>query len=46
MPRDAFSHITTWVFDLDNTLYPPADRLFDQIERRMTAWVMRNVGLD
>ncbi len=46
MPRDAFSHITTWVFDLDNTLYPPADRLFDQIERRMTAWVMRNLGLD
>ena len=41
-----FSHVTTWVFDLDNTLYPPRYRLFDQIEVRMTDWVMRelNVG--
>ncbi|MCW1920684.1 pyrimidine 5'-nucleotidase [Rhodobacter sp. KR11] len=41
-----FSHITTWVFDLDNTLYPPQHRLFDQIEVKMTDWVMRalNVG--
>ncbi len=35
-----FSHVTTWVFDLDNTLYPPRYRLFDQIEVKMTAWVM------
>ncbi len=35
-----FAHVTTWVFDLDNTLYPPAMRLFDQIEVRMTDWVM------
>lgn len=41
MPRDHFSHVHTWVFDLDNTLYPPQMRLFDQIERRMTAYVMR-----
>lgn len=34
-----FSHVTAWVFDLDNTLYPPSARLFDQIEKRMTAWV-------
>ena len=41
-----FSHVTSWVFDLDNTLYPPEHRLFDQIEVKMTAWVMRalNVG--
>jgi hypothetical protein len=46
MVKQHFSHITTWVFDLDNTLYPPRYRLFDQIEVRMTAWVMRalNVG--
>jgi putative hydrolase of the HAD superfamily len=41
----AFTAIRTWVFDLDNTLYPPAMRLFDQIDRRMTAYVMRNLGL-
>ncbi len=41
-----FSHVNCWVFDLDNTLYPPQARLFDQIEIRMTAWVMRELGLD
>ena len=45
MPRDDFSHVTHWVFDLDNTLYPPRVRLFDQIEQRMTAWVMRELGV-
>ncbi|WP_370400969.1 pyrimidine 5'-nucleotidase [Sulfitobacter sp. JB4-11] len=46
MPRDAFSHVETWVFDLDNTLYPPSARLFDLIEVRMTAWVMAELGVD
>ncbi|KEJ90045.1 pyrimidine 5'-nucleotidase [Sulfitobacter donghicola] len=46
MPRDAFSHVSTWVFDLDNTLYPPQARLFDQIEVRMTSWVMDTLGVD
>ncbi|NPD16238.1 pyrimidine 5'-nucleotidase [Xinfangfangia sp. D13-10-4-6] len=46
MLKQDFSHISTWVFDLDNTLYPPVTRLFDQIEQRMTAWVMRNLGLN
>ncbi|MCC6006304.1 MAG: pyrimidine 5'-nucleotidase [Rhodobacteraceae bacterium] len=46
MVRDAFSHVRTWVFDLDNTLYPPSSRLFDQIEVRMTAWVSRALGVD
>jgi putative hydrolase of the HAD superfamily len=45
MPHTDFSHITAWVFDLDNTLYPPRARLFDQIERRMTAFVMRTLGV-
>jgi putative hydrolase of the HAD superfamily len=40
-----FAHVRTWVFDLDNTLYPPRMRLFDQIEVRMTDWVMRNLNL-
>ena len=45
MPKNQFSHVTTWVFDLDNTLYPPSVRLFDQIEVRMTDWVMRSLGV-
>ena len=38
-----FRDITTWVFDLDNTLYSPEVRLFDQIEKRMTNYVMRTL---
>jgi putative hydrolase of the HAD superfamily len=37
----SFAHVRAWVFDLDNTLYPPSARLFDQIEVRMTDWVMQ-----
>ncbi|MFM7444482.1 MAG: pyrimidine 5'-nucleotidase [Tabrizicola sp.] len=46
MPKQDFSHVTTWVFDLDNTLYPPHMRLFDQIEVRMTDWVMQALQVD
>jgi putative hydrolase of the HAD superfamily len=46
MIADRFHHVTAWVFDLDNTLYPPSARLFDQIEVRMTAWVMQALGVD
>ena len=47
MPTPGF-HATsrTWVFDLDNTLYPPHMRLFDQIEVRMTDWVMQALQVD
>ena len=46
MPKRLFAHVETWIFDLDNTLYPPEVRLFDQIEVRMTDWVMRALGVD
>lgn len=46
MVRAAFSHVTDWVFDLDNTLYPPQARLFDQIEKRMTRFVMEALGVN
>jgi putative hydrolase of the HAD superfamily len=36
--------IRTWVFDLDNTLYP-APALYDEIGARMTAYIMRALGL-
>lgn len=45
MVATSFSHVRVWVFDLDNTLYPPQARLFDQIEVRMTDWVMRALGV-
>lgn len=45
-PAADFAHVDTWVFDLDQTLYPPAIRLFDQIEARMTTYVMREIGME
>ena len=46
MVKRSFSHVSTWVFDLDNTLYPPHVPLFDQIRQRMTDFVMTALGLD
>lgn len=40
------ARVQTWVFDLDNTLYDPALRLFDQVNERITAYVMRELALD
>ncbi len=46
MVAHLFDHVAFWVFDLDNTLYPPEARLFDQIEVRMTDWVMEALKVD
>lgn len=46
MHMQDFAHVTHWVFDLDNTLYPPECALFDHIEVRMTDWVMAALGVD
>ena len=48
MPAQHFAHVETWVFDLDHTLYPPEMALFDQINVKMTAFVMEalKVGHD
>ncbi|MDH3667568.1 MAG: pyrimidine 5'-nucleotidase [Paracoccaceae bacterium] len=40
-----FDHIETWIFDLDNTLYHPRARLFDQINTRMTRFIMDELGV-
>lgn len=37
--KAALSHVSDWVFDLDNTLYPATCDLFAQIDVRMTAFV-------
>ena len=38
-------HIRHWVFDLDNTLYHPSIRLFDQIEVKMRDYIVSNLQL-
>ena len=41
-----FDHVTSWVFDLDNTLYPSRCDLFAQIDVRMTDFVGALLGLE
>lgn len=46
MPLSApFAHIRTWIFDLDNTLYPKRSDLFPQVERRIGEYVARHLNL-
>ncbi len=45
-PAPDLSHVDTWVFDLDNTLYSARHSLFDQVEVRITQYVERFLGLD
>ena len=39
-------HIDTWIFDLDNTLYPPSCKLFDQIAARMTDFIVTRLQVN
>jgi putative hydrolase of the HAD superfamily len=41
-----FSRVETWVFDLDNTLYPPDSDLWPMIDQRISHFVMEMFGLD
>jgi putative hydrolase of the HAD superfamily len=43
-PR-AFDHVDTWIFDLDNTLYPAACNLFAQVDHRMGAFIAKYLGV-
>lgn len=40
------AHIRTWIFDLDNTLYPASARLFDQIDAKMGAYIAAKFEVD
>lgn len=39
-----FAHVDTWLFDLDNTLYPARANLFAQIDVKMAAYIDRLLG--
>ena len=45
MPPE-LSHIESWIFDLDNTLYPASSDLFGLIDVRMGLYVERLLGVD
>ena len=46
MTAHLLDRIDTWIFDLDNTLYPPSSRLFDLIDERMGAYIARLLNCD
>jgi putative hydrolase of the HAD superfamily len=43
-PR-GFDHIETWVFDLDNTLYPHEVNLWQQVDERIRDYIARFLGV-
>jgi putative hydrolase of the HAD superfamily len=43
--RGTFSHVTDWVFDLDNTLYPRECNLFAQIDLLISTYMVDVTGL-
>lgn len=45
-PHENLDHVTDWVFDLDNTLYPRECNLFAQIDTLITHYVMDVTRLD
>jgi len=45
VPRPDLRHVETWLFDLDNTLYPVESGFMREIEGRMTDFVARVAGL-
>jgi putative hydrolase of the HAD superfamily len=44
--RADLAHIDTWIFDLDNSLYPASCDLFALIDERMTDYIARLFGCD
>ena len=42
----AFAEVDTWVFDLDNTLYPHHANLWEQVDNRITTWMANYFGID
>jgi putative hydrolase of the HAD superfamily len=42
----ALAHVESWIFDLDNSLYPASSNLFELIDLRMGAYIQRLLGVD
>lgn len=47
-PRDlsAFDAVDTWIFDLDNTLYPAHTNLFAEVDQRMSDYVAKLLDME
>ncbi|ESR26981.1 pyrimidine 5'-nucleotidase [Lutibaculum baratangense] len=45
-PLSPFDTVESWVFDLDNTLYPPRSNLFQQVDDRMGRFIAALLSCD
>ena len=43
--RRGFHHVDTWIFDLDNTLYPASCNLFAEVDQRMGVYIAKAIGV-
>ncbi len=43
--QKSFGHVDTWVFDLDNTLYPREINLWQQVDTRIRDYVAQFLGV-
>lgn len=41
-----FRATQTWIFDLDNTLYPPHSDLWPKVDQKITAYISNLLGVD
>lgn len=46
LPPRGFGHVETWVFDLDNTLYPHHLNLWQQVDGRIRDFVAKFLDID
>ncbi|HXP98150.1 MAG TPA: pyrimidine 5'-nucleotidase [Telmatospirillum sp.] len=44
-PPPALTHVESWIFDLDNTLYPASSNLFAQIDVKMRQFIAEALDL-
>ncbi len=44
--RARFAHVDTWVFDLDNTLYPAGAEIWPKIDDRISRYLAALFGID
>lgn len=44
--RARFQAVETWIFDLDNTLYPPHSDLWPKVDQKITQYIANLLGVD
>ena len=44
--RKELKRIRNWIFDLDDTLYPPSGEIYSQMARRIRSYIMNALHID